>query len=312
VSLIGEHHTPFCFGIADISSDWFRLETLDDSLQPTIDMLLNLAVFMWYGAVCPWPMFLHNNVVSLPRLIGIGILILLFRRIPIIFAMHKRIPQIEEVRQAIFVGWFGPVGCSAIFYLYISVEFLRDIQVDGVQRPDAAFLQEVITVVVWFLAICSIVSLSSSHPIFLSLKNPQILTSTSTQVVHGLSIPVGKVGFHLPRTISAVMTSDSTSENPQQPFNLRGRVFSRSASRERNRHVSDTLQSPPDQPQRPLYRIGGSVIPNSSRGSSPPFSSSPPLSSSTRVGGVDRAGGRLDTLANRTIKFPDNMNRPPS
>ncbi len=28
-------------------SDWFRLETLDDSLQPTIDMLLNLAVFMW-------------------------------------------------------------------------------------------------------------------------------------------------------------------------------------------------------------------------------------------------------------------------
>ena len=28
-------------------SDWFRLETLDDSLQPTIDMLLNLAIFMW-------------------------------------------------------------------------------------------------------------------------------------------------------------------------------------------------------------------------------------------------------------------------
>ena len=104
-------------------------------------------------------MFLHNSVVSLPRLIGIGILILLFRRLPIIFAMHRRIQQIEEVRQAIFVGWFGPIGCSAIFYLYISVEFLRDIQVDGVQRPDAAYLQEVITVVVWFLAICSIVSL---------------------------------------------------------------------------------------------------------------------------------------------------------
>lgn len=32
----------------DVSdSDWFRLETLDDSLQPTIDMLLNLSIFMW-------------------------------------------------------------------------------------------------------------------------------------------------------------------------------------------------------------------------------------------------------------------------
>lgn len=26
----------------------FRLETLDDSLQPTIDMLLNVSIFMWY------------------------------------------------------------------------------------------------------------------------------------------------------------------------------------------------------------------------------------------------------------------------
>ena len=30
-----------------LHSDWFRLETLDDSLQPTIDMLLNLAIFIW-------------------------------------------------------------------------------------------------------------------------------------------------------------------------------------------------------------------------------------------------------------------------
>lgn len=78
-----------------------------------------------------------------------------------VFALHKFIPQIEEMRQAIFVGFFGPIGVSAIFYLYISVEFLDTITVDGVVREDAAKLQEVITVVVWFLAICSIVSLLS-------------------------------------------------------------------------------------------------------------------------------------------------------
>jgi len=47
---------------------------------------------------------------------------------------------------------------SAIFYLYISLEFLEGITVDGVQRGDAEKLGEIITIVVWFLAICSIVS----------------------------------------------------------------------------------------------------------------------------------------------------------
>jgi NhaP-type Na+/H+ or K+/H+ antiporter len=78
--------------------------------------------------------------------------------------MHKFIHQIEEKRQAIFVGFFGPIGVSAIFYLYISLEFLRDIQVDGVQRGDAAKLSEVMTVIIWFLAICSIVSFTGASP----------------------------------------------------------------------------------------------------------------------------------------------------
>jgi NhaP-type Na+/H+ or K+/H+ antiporter len=72
--------------------------------------------------------------------------------------MHKYIHQIEEKRQAIFVGFFGPIGVSAIFYLYISIEFLEGMTVDGVQRGDAKQLGETMTVVIWFLAICSIVS----------------------------------------------------------------------------------------------------------------------------------------------------------
>ena len=76
-----------------------------------------------------------------------------------VFSFHKLIHQIEDTRQAIFVGFFGPIGVSAVFYLYISLEFLETITADGVQRKDAEQLSEVITVVVWFLAICSIVSL---------------------------------------------------------------------------------------------------------------------------------------------------------
>jgi hypothetical protein len=85
--------------------------------------------------------------------------------------MHKLIHQIEEKRQAIFVGFFGPIGVSAIFYLYITLEFLEGITVDGVKRSDAEELGEVITVVVWFLAICSIVSpqISPLLPVVINL-----------------------------------------------------------------------------------------------------------------------------------------------
>jgi sodium/hydrogen antiporter len=75
-------------------------------------MLLNLAIFMWFGAVCPWASFLRNDIIPLYRLVFLGILILLFRRLPVVYAMHKVIPQIEEQRQALFVGFFGPIGGS--------------------------------------------------------------------------------------------------------------------------------------------------------------------------------------------------------
>lgn len=73
--------------------------------------------------------------------------------------MHMHIHQIKEKRQALYVGFFGPIGVSAIFYLYITLEFCNKITVDGEVRPDAQYLKEVVYVVVWFLVICSIVSI---------------------------------------------------------------------------------------------------------------------------------------------------------
>lgn len=164
-------------------------------MQPTIDMLLNISIFIWYGAICPWVLFRVNNVIPIWRLIILGILVLLLRRIPVVFAMHRFIHQIEHFQQAAFVGFFGPIGVSAIFYLYVSIEFLEDIKLDGVVREDARHLQDVMTVVIWFLVICSIIA-------------------------HGLSIPMGKLGLHLPRTISAAISSDREDGENERAFAL--------------------------------------------------------------------------------------------
>lgn len=139
-------------------------------------MLLNVSIFMWYGAVCPWHQFLANDVIPLYRLVPLGILILIFRRLPWVFAIHKKIPQIEEVHQAIFVGFFGPVGVSAIFYLYVTNEFVNTIKgSDGELRSDVAKLPDTVLIVVWFLCICSVVGFV---PSLLSFFLPSSLISS--------------------------------------------------------------------------------------------------------------------------------------
>ena len=188
--MIGSDDVLACFIAGNVFTwdDWFRLETEDDSLQPTIDMLLNVSIFMWYGAVCPWHKFVSNDQIHIFRLVPLGIMVLLFRRLPIVLAYHhfRLIHQIEEIRHALFVGFFGPIGVSAIFYLYISREFLKEIVVSQHERRDAERLSEIIEVVVWFLVVCSIVA-------------------------HGLSIPLGKLGLYLPRTITSALSTERIS-----------------------------------------------------------------------------------------------------
>ena len=177
------------------SSDWFRLETENDSFQPTIDLLLNVSIFAWYGAVCPWSSFAHNNAIPVHRLVGLGVLVLLLRRLPIVLVLHKKIHQIEAMRQALFVGFFGPIGVSAIFYLYTAREYLREIEADGGKREDVTRTLEAVEVVVWFMTVCSI-------------------------VVHGLTIPLGKLGFYLPRTVSRAMSSERPSDDEGSPTSI--------------------------------------------------------------------------------------------
>ena len=225
--MIGSDDVLACFiaGNAFTWDDWFRQETEDDSLQPTIDMLLNISVFAWFGATCPWVMFRVNEVIPIYRLIPLGIMILLFRRLPMVMTLWKHIHQIGDWQQALFVGFFGPIGVSAIFYLYVSLDFLNKITVDGELREDVQHLKDVMTVVIWFLAICSI-------------------------VVHGLSVPMGKLGYHLPRTVSQALNT-SQENDPEEPH-----IFLHHFSRDRGGQLR-RRRGPERQPSAGAFELGG-------------------------------------------------------
>ncbi|KAL1987547.1 hypothetical protein VTN96DRAFT_3474 [Rasamsonia emersonii] len=250
--LIGTDDLLACFIAGNVftQDDWFRLETMDDSLQPTVDMLLNLAIFMWFGAVCPWASFADNDIIPLYRLVILGILILIFRRLPIVLAMHKYIHQIEHLAQAAFVGFFGPIGVGAIFYLSVSRQFLAEqVLVDGKPREDAQKVADTTNIVVWFLVICSI-------------------------IVHGLSVPLGKAGYHLPRTISSALSNSSTIE--PEPISLPSNRPTHSTAtpthalrfyRGRKRGDKGGREQPPTQT---VFRIGRSTVRERSPAKSPP------------------------------------------
>lgn len=216
--------------------------------------------------------------------------------------MHKFIHQIEEKRQAIFVGFFGPIGVSAVFYLYISLEFLESITVDGVQREDASRLGEVLTVVVWFLAICSIVS----GPATTNLPK-----SNTRQVVHGLSIPLGKLGFFLPRTLSRAFTSQGNEENEALPIGELVRsstvgVLRQRRSRSRRSTSGQSTPTTPNAPStRPLFRIGRSIIKDPNSGSATPRDAD-----NQRPPGTPTTPPAL--RGERTIRFPDEESAKPS
>ncbi|KAH8820463.1 Sodium/hydrogen exchanger family-domain-containing protein [Xylogone sp. PMI_703] len=267
--MVGSDDVLACFVAGNVFTwdDWFRLETLDDSLQPTIDMLLNLSIFMWFGAVCPWSSFGSASIIPTYRLVFLGILILLLRRLPVVFAMHKLIHHIEEVRQAIFVGFFGPIGVSAVFYIYVSLEFLDGIVVDGVQREDVAQLRETLLVIVWFLAICSIIA-------------------------HGLSIPLGKLGFFLPRTLSRAFTSQGNDE-PEIFSSGRGQQNQGTLRERRRRSGQSTPARGSSTPPRPIYGADGILI-HSGNGMINMVDVLPSPSATASRTGIDR-----------TIRFPD-------
>ncbi|OAA69244.1 Cation/H+ exchanger [Akanthomyces lecanii RCEF 1005] len=158
--MVGSDDVLACFvaGNAFTLDDWFRLETLQDSLQPTVDMMLNMSIFMWFGFICPWEKLWSSDLMPWYSLAGLAIGIPSVRRLPVILGMHRHIRQIENVRQALFMGYFGPIGVSAIFYLYVGLEFLEAVRTGDEQRAAAKRLGESMTVVIWFLVACSIVS----------------------------------------------------------------------------------------------------------------------------------------------------------
>lgn len=214
----------FCAGAALNWNGKYLDETLQrhDEVNSCIDVLLNFGGFMYIGTIMPWDQFHQPDTTGITygRLLTLGLLVLLLRRIPAIMVTYKLMPHsVKSWKEALFMGYFGPIGIGAVFY----VEHTRHLfpSLDEVETLEEENLIRAMVPVVYFLVFFSI-------------------------VVHGLSIPALELIYRWqnvppvveldPVTLPRLSVSEPLPNNahidPKRGSVIQHNRFSRATSRE--------------------------------------------------------------------------------
>lgn len=162
----------FCAGVAFSNDGWFAQKTEESHVSNVIDLLLNLAYFVYFGSIIPWSSYNRPDWGITPwRLVVIAILVIFFRRIPIMVAMKPMIPDIKTWREALFAGHFGPIGVGAIFVAILARAELEHhdttpLAVLPAPGTENYMIIELIWPITTFLVISSIVVHGSSIAVF--------------------------------------------------------------------------------------------------------------------------------------------------
>ena len=92
-------------------------------VQEVVNRLFAIPAFAVFGLALPWAEW---AAFGWGRLVALAALVLLFRRLPAVFALRRRLPPLRHRADALFVGWFGPVGVAAVFYAALAAHRLGD------------------------------------------------------------------------------------------------------------------------------------------------------------------------------------------
>lgn len=174
----------FACGVGFSNDGWFQEKTEESHVSNVIDLLINLAFFVYLGTIIPWQQYNSTTLGTSPwRLVVIAIFVILFRRIPIMVALKPVIPDIKTWREALFAGHFGPIGVGAIFVAIMArAELETETTTPLAVLPAPGFEHLNIIELIWpittFLVICSIVVHGSSIAVFTLGKHINTLTLT--------------------------------------------------------------------------------------------------------------------------------------
>lgn len=176
----------FSAGVGFSNDGWFTEKTEESHVSNVIDLLLNLAYFVYFGSIIPWGQYNVPELGLIPwRLVIIAIFVILFRRIPIMLILKPIIPDVKTWREALFAGHFGPIGVGAIFAAILARaelehESTQPLPAQDLSRPgqENFYVVRLIWPITTFLVISSIVVHGSSVAVFTLGKRINTLTLT--------------------------------------------------------------------------------------------------------------------------------------
>ncbi|KAE8348228.1 alkali metal cation/H+ antiporter Nha1 C terminus-domain-containing protein [Aspergillus coremiiformis] len=176
----------FSAGVGFSNDGWFTEKTEESHVSNVIDLLLNLAYFVYFGSIIPWEDYNAPDLGLVPwRLVVIAILVIFFRRIPIMLILKPIIPDVKTWREALFAGHFGPIGVGAIFAAILaraeletdSAQPLAEAELPKQGSPDY-YIVQLIWPITTFMVISSILVHGSSIAVFTLGKRINTLTIT--------------------------------------------------------------------------------------------------------------------------------------
>ncbi|KAI3157110.1 hypothetical protein CBS147325_810 [Penicillium roqueforti] len=176
----------FACGVGFSNDGWFTEKTEESHVSNVIDLLLNLAYFVYFGSIIPWEDYNSPELGLTPwRLVVIAILVLFFRRIPIMLMLKPIIPDVKTWREALFAGHFGPIGVGAIFAAILARAELENDNTqpspeDELPIPGTSnyYVVRLIWPITTFMVITSILVHGSSIAVFTLGKRINTLTIT--------------------------------------------------------------------------------------------------------------------------------------
>jgi sodium/hydrogen antiporter len=88
------------------------------SIDEAVNRFAVLPVFVLFGAMLPWGVWADLGW----RGPALAVAVMLLRRVPVVLLLRRALRM--ERPDALYLGWFGPVGVSALFYLTLEAERL--------------------------------------------------------------------------------------------------------------------------------------------------------------------------------------------
>ena len=92
-------------------------------VQEVVNRLFAIPAFVVFGLALPWDAW---AAFGWGRLAALAALVLALRRLPMLLALHRFVPPLRRRADALFAGWFGPVGVAAVFYAALATERTGD------------------------------------------------------------------------------------------------------------------------------------------------------------------------------------------